>query len=173
MTEIWKPIPGTNGTYEASSLGRIRSVDRAVGHRWGGTAIKRGQVLVPIVDINGYFTVSICAANASRRLRVHRLVAAAFFPGGAGEVNHKDFDKTHNAPSNLEWVTHALNQRHAADGQRFSARRNPARAKKMTSEKVEELRKARKAGATFAELSKQFGISGATAFRIVRGDIWA
>ena len=173
MTETWKPIPSTGGMYEASSLGRIRSIDREVGHRWGGTATKKGRVLSPIVDRDGYHTVSICRAGTGRRLRVHRLVAETFHPGGCGEVNHKDFDKANNRPENLEWVAHAENQRHAGDGMRFSARRNPARARKMTPESVDALRKARADGATYARLSADFGISTATALRIVRGDIWA
>lgn len=35
MDEIWKPIPGFEGYYEASNLGRIRSVERIVRGRWG------------------------------------------------------------------------------------------------------------------------------------------
>lgn len=171
--EFWKLIPSAHGLYEASSFGRIRSLDREVGHRWGGKAVKKGKVLSPIIDPDGYHTVTICRAGSGRRLRVHRLVAETFHPNGCGEVNHKDFDKGNNRPENLEWVSHEENQRHAANGLRFSARRNPARARKMTPESVEALLKARAAGATYARLSTEFGISRKTAFKIVRGDIWA
>ena len=33
MGETWKPVPGYGGHYEASSIGRIRSVDRVVVKR--------------------------------------------------------------------------------------------------------------------------------------------
>ena len=40
-TEIWKPIPAFEGLYEASSSGRIRSLDRITAH---GTT-RKGRVL--------------------------------------------------------------------------------------------------------------------------------
>ena len=38
-TEIWKAVPGYEGLYEVSDLGRVRSVDRfyECASRWGGT----------------------------------------------------------------------------------------------------------------------------------------
>ena len=60
----------------------------------------------------GYLHVSI----NGRRKDVHRLVAECFVPKPAGEdleVNHKDGDKLNNHASNLEWVSHLENVRHA------------------------------------------------------------
>ena len=111
--EVWKPIPGYDGKYEASDLGRIRSVDRLAravsksGKEYFRLA--RGRVLrpglcrgYPIVNPHPYGTVA-----------VHLLVARTFVPQTAVEVNHKDGVKTNCSVSNLEWVSKRENQLHA------------------------------------------------------------
>ena len=59
----------------------------------------------------GYCNVNI----NGRPVAVHRLVAECFCerPPGNVEVNHKDGNKLNNHFSNLEWVTHLENVRHA------------------------------------------------------------
>lgn len=173
MQEIWKPIAGFSGLYEVSSLGNVRSNDREVGHRWGGKAIKRGKLLKPRNDKDGYLFVTLCAGGISIGAKVHRLVAEHFLPpSDLNEVNHKDFNKANNAAENLEWSTRKANQVHARDGGRFSASLNPKRAKKLNLETARQVRAAREEGATYAALAEQFGISAPTAFKIVRGEIW-
>lgn len=173
MQEIWKPIAGFSGLYEVSSLGNVRSNDREVGHRWGGKAIKRGKLLKPRKDKDGYLFVTLCAGGISNGAKVHRLVAEHFLPpSDLNEVNHKDFNKANNAVENLEWSTRKANQVHARDGGRFSASSNPKRSKKLNLETVRQVRAAREEGATYAALAEQFGISASTALKIVRGEIW-
>lgn len=43
MGETWKPVPGYGGHYEASSIGRIRSVDRVVVKRHQSGKLIQGQ----------------------------------------------------------------------------------------------------------------------------------
>ena len=173
MQEIWKPIAGFSGLYEVSSLGNVRSNDREVGHRWGGKAIKRGKILKPRKDKDGYLFVTLCAGGIPIGAKVHRLVAEHFLPhSDLNEVNHKDFNKANNAAENLEWVTRKANHEHARAGGRFSASSNPKRAKKLSIESARQVRAAREGGATYAALAEQFGISAPTALKIVRGEIW-
>lgn len=174
MTEIWLPIADTLGAYEVSSLGRVRSLDREVGHRWGGVAVKRGKVLKPRVDKDGYLFVTLYGRGFGIHGKLHRLVAAAFLPPSAlPEVNHQDLDKTNNAATNLEWSSRKGNQEHASDSGLFAARSNPKRAKKMTPESVDSLRSDRaQLGMTFAALGEKYGISGPTACRIFKGEVW-
>ena len=50
MNEIWKDIEGYEGLYQASSEGRVRSLDRVVKHNYGGTAVKKGMRIKQITD---------------------------------------------------------------------------------------------------------------------------
>ena len=36
MKEVWKDVPGYEGYYKASNLGKIKSVERIVKHNCGG-----------------------------------------------------------------------------------------------------------------------------------------
>lgn len=102
--EIWKDIPGYEGLYQASTDGYIRSLDRKIPMR-GGIQTRRGRVLKPIVNIDGYYTVMLCKDGNRRIWRVHQLVAMAFIsnPNKYCVVNHKNEIKTDNRACNLEW----------------------------------------------------------------------
>lgn len=53
MAEQWKAIVGYEGSYEVSDLGQVRSLDREVPHRAGGTRTARGRSRSRKVVING------------------------------------------------------------------------------------------------------------------------
>lgn len=117
--EIWKDIPGYEGRYQASDLGRVRSVDREVrtmhrGTTWGVRRIL-GRVLVPQPQNSGYLLVHLYAEGRRRALTVHTLVARTFIPNPLKlpEVNHRDTNKSHCEVDNLEWSSSSGNKRHA------------------------------------------------------------
>lgn len=68
---------------------------------------------------NGYCKLNIRLKDGSdKTLSIHRLVAMAFNPVpnmDILEVNHIDGNKDNNHISNLEWVTHYDNMKHARD----------------------------------------------------------
>ncbi|MGK9222042.1 MULTISPECIES: NUMOD4 motif-containing HNH endonuclease [unclassified Microbacterium] len=107
--EQWSPIPGHAG-YEASTLGRIRSVDRVIPHggKSGTTRTLRGRVLRPCPNgPYGYLSVML---GAGCRRYVHRLVAATFLgPVEGMDVDHGDDDPSNNAVTNLTIMPHADN----------------------------------------------------------------
>ena len=39
--EEWRDIPGYEGIYQVSSIGRVKSLPKMVGHNWGG--LKNGR----------------------------------------------------------------------------------------------------------------------------------
>ena len=63
MQEIWKDIPGYEGLYQASNLGRIRS-------------FKCNKVLIlrPQRIRNGYYMVALYLNNVKKNTSVNRLV---------------------------------------------------------------------------------------------------
>lgn len=73
--------------------------------------IDNGFIYKNIKKSTGYYEVSINGKGRS----LHRLVAKAFCDGyeDGKEVNHIDGDKSNNKASNLEWVDHNTNLRHA------------------------------------------------------------
>ena len=194
--EEWREIPGLEGTgYEASNLGRVRSVVLMVGGR----------------DRRGYPTVSLRRAtdgfgeHKSPHWNTHVLVARAFLgrrPTGL-EVNHKDGCLTNNRLDNLEYVTHVENVQHAhrlglIDYKKISAKlcgrilspetrqkvgrtqrerglhrgeSNPAA--RLTEVAVRQIRHLRERGMTQMAIAARFGVSQFTVWRIVSGVGWA
>jgi hypothetical protein len=120
-SEEWKTIPDTDGLYEASSLGRIRSNSRVVIVRCKCGEVKRtmrikGRVLKPWIDVGRYEVLRLCVGGEQKQSSVHRLVALAFHgDGGDLIVNHIDGIKGNNRPENLEWVTYSENMVHALE----------------------------------------------------------
>lgn len=116
MNEIWKDIKDYECSYQVSSLGRIRSLDRYVGHRWGGQAFKKGKIKKTNIGKNGYMLVRLSSPEKSKTHTVHRLVAKAFISNTKNKpmVNHKDGNRLNNKVENLEWATAKENINHGA-----------------------------------------------------------
>ena len=112
MTELefWKPVGGFEGLYEVSNLGRVKSVERIVGGRWGKYTVKE-KFRKLNRDKDGYLTVTLYSNGGAKKFMVHRLVAESFIPNphNLPEINHKDEDKTNNCADNLEWCTTCYN----------------------------------------------------------------
>ena len=108
--EIWKPIPGFNDWYEASSLGRIRSKPRVIHQSNGNKQHRKGAILKP-GTARGYKMVVLCADGKRKSVTVHSVVALAFLgPREPGiQVRHKDGTRDNNKVSNLEYGTRSEN----------------------------------------------------------------
>lgn len=107
--EEWKIVPSFPD-YEASSLGRIRSIDR--GNVWNGKvdSHRDGKILKPGISGTGYYTVAI----NSKTQKVAWLVAEAFYGDRTGNVvNHKNGDKTCDWVTNIEYTDYSGNNLHA------------------------------------------------------------
>lgn len=119
--EIWKPIPGYEGFYEVSSLGRIRGVDRVIVRKSGEKYHVKGAILAPTKRKNGgYLTIGLRREGSQKTHKIHRLVMLAFVgepPEGKYEVDHKDGDPENNRLSNLEYVSKKENYMRMAANQ--------------------------------------------------------
>ena len=114
MKEEWRKIKGFLEKYEASNLGRIRSLDSFVEYSDGRSVFKKGRVLTPTFDKRGYGRVCLRRSdNSKAKMLVHQLVAIAFLnhrPNGWGlVVDHKDENKCNNTLSNLRLITNREN----------------------------------------------------------------
>lgn len=113
-TERWLPIPGYEGYYEVSDLGRVRSLDRWTTDRLGRRRFRRAQVLTPNFNsYTGRYYVNLCRDAVPRTRPIYRLVIEAFRgprPDGM-EACHSDGDCTNDRLSNLRWDTVSENRR--------------------------------------------------------------
>lgn len=167
FAEEWLPVVGWEGYYEASNLGRVRSVPRLSSHgHWVTGTLLRQQI-----NPRGYFTVHLSKDNRSRTLRVHLLVAYAFIGLRplAKFLDHIDGNKLNNHASNLEYVTHRENCRRAmALGNWYRhppGEDNPSA--KLTDAQINEMRRLHAEGMTQRKLSRLFEISNQHVSRII------
>ena len=109
--EIWKDIPGYEGLYQVSNLGRVKSF-----RIWTGTMyVNKEHILINNIEKSGYARVFLRKNNKTTAIRVHRLVAQVFLnnPNNYTCVNHKDENKQNNKVDNLEWCTREYNNRYS------------------------------------------------------------
>jgi hypothetical protein len=178
--ETWRDIPGHQG-YQASSLGRIRSLDRKQKNmsRWG-TLVERvlaGKILKHWINKKGYHYVNLGAGQNNRK-EVHYWIASTFMgerPTGF-EINHKDGNKNNNAPDNLEFVTRGENIRHA-----FANKLNHSGSKhgisKLNESQVVEIRQALKGKRKrmrpyYSEIASTYRVDRKTIEAIAKNKTW-
>lgn len=108
--EIWKPVPGYEGLYEASTLGNVRGLKHKKNLKPSASRKRLG--------------VNLCKGTTVRYRRVHLIIAETFLgkaPIGC-EVNHKNLNPADNRIENLEYITpeenitHYVNTKIAGNG---------------------------------------------------------
>ena len=76
--ERWKPVPGWEGLYEASSLGRARSLPRMAMTGRAGMKLRPGRILKPHRSPRGYLYVNFSRPGFRQTFQVHVLVMLTF-----------------------------------------------------------------------------------------------
>lgn len=111
-TERWNSIPGFDGRYEVSDMGRVRVTSAGFGKSAWFKAT--GGVMKQYANSDGYLALSLTHPDGKKRpIAAHRLVLIAFVgPCPAGmECCHRNGIRTDNALSNLRWGTEVENAR--------------------------------------------------------------
>lgn len=153
----WRTIPG-HERYEVSSGGRVQ---------------RKAYELTGSVT-RGYRQVVLGRGNWAY---VHQLVARAFLgtaPEGM-EVNHKNGNKSDNRIENLEYLSHADNNRHGHRLKGYSRRPRPTMKGTGNPRAIlgwEDVRQIRQSKESQARLAQRYGVCQATISYARRGKTW-
>lgn len=178
--EVWRPIPGHPG-YEASSLGRVRSMPGLV---WiarderGYWRPRQGRVLKAWPVAHGYVAVGLAGGV---KVGVHRLVAFAFHgqpPSDGHESAHRNGNAGDNRASNLRWRTRTENEQEKRDHGTYFRRARLLGERhhkaKLTEADIVSIRAVYTGQrGEIAAIAIQFGVARSTIGRIVRGRAWS
>ena len=169
LQEEWRAIPEFEN-YEASSLGRIRSLDHLSSD---GRRIS-GRILKPWLAAGRYHYVSL---GQAKKAGVHRLVCKAFHgvPPIEMEAAHRDGNSLNNSPDNLVWATRAENEQHKREHgtydrprvfkQPHHKKRGPAPSRHP---RADEMIAMRNLGATIKEVADAMGMSKSGAHGVLK-----
>lgn len=176
--EKWKSIPGFNGAYEASNLGRIRrcvTVSKRGGR--GHDSGEAGHIMALIVNWDGYVRCALWDGHKQKFSPVHRLVALAFHgdpPTKNHIINHKDGVKGNNVPDNIEWVTRSENHYHSLNVLKNKPSHGEKHWKSVLNENaVRDIRSRVSAGEMQKTLAEYYGVTQGHISFIVSRKLWA
>lgn len=127
--EIWKDVPGYEGYYQVSNMGRVRSLDRTIPHPRLYRQFVKGRILKQkaVKDFNRTtgdamisLQVALAMENTTHYHNVRRLVYTAFkkkidFRKDGLYVINKDGDGYNNRLTNLELASKSKKQRRSIE----------------------------------------------------------
>ena len=105
--EIWKDIPGYEGLFQASTFGRIKSLEKLVHRKNNRYYIRNEKIIKTFISNSGYERTQLYKNGIQKNFSVHRLVWLTFkgqIPEGM-QINHIDENKFNNRLDNLELMT--------------------------------------------------------------------
>lgn len=169
----WRVLDDSNGLYEVSSEGQVRSVVIR-----GVSGKPRGKELRCNTNRKGYkwFRIEFLDGN-NKRQYLHRVVALAFLgpcPEGM-QVNHRDGNKLNNAVENLEYVTCGENIRHGWANGLYNAdhcRGESNNRAVLTEQDVRDIR-AVYPSMSLRQLAGKYNVSKYNIWSIVKRKTWA
>lgn len=158
MHEEWKDIPGYEGLYSASNLGRIKSKH----------AIKK-QTLSKYTKHQKRFRVTLTKDGKSKQFLSHTLVATTFLgiPHEGMYVCHKDGDATNNNITNLYYGTRHQNMADSIKHDTFSMGERHPCCKLSTKDAIDIVL----SGEHYQKVALRYDIHPFTVHKIRRGKV--
>jgi hypothetical protein len=169
MEELWLDIPGTDGAYRVSDMGRVKSVCRTIIDKNGHKRMIFEKVLKPI-NSKRYHVFNILFTTKRSVYKAHVLVLTAFVgQRPAGMLGcHNDGDPTNNRLDNLRWDTPLGNSRDAirhgvlATGERVHGAI-------LTERAVREIRSDHRSS---SEIAPEYGVSSRAVWQVRTRRTW-
>lgn len=170
--EVWKSIPGYDGLYEVSNLGRVKRYSKR---------FKEGYIFryPPKTIYSGYYRIGLLDKNRKiKTWQYSTLVMITFKPYLGNEyveVNHKDGNKLNNNIDNLEWVTPKQNVKHSYDiGIHKPLKGVSNGCAKLTDNNIRDIKRLYDGKKyTIYDLGRMFGCSGQNIWCILKGKKWS
>lgn len=184
MSEEFRPIPGFEGRYEVSSLGRVRALGKpkTFRQRYGGEwkIVTRGRqdvIMSPHETWDSYLRVTLSPETGKpRHYSIHVLVAMAFHPNpnGLPEVAHIDHNRQNNRPENLKWASRSGNHSDSVIENRYAlAGPNTGRKRTFTADEVRAIRQRFADGEKQSEIARSLGVRQEQIRKIISRERWS
>jgi len=161
FTETWKAVPGYEGLYEASDMGRVRSL--AGYRRWPR---KEPRMMSPTFISDGYLKTRLVDKDGRlKNFNIARMVAMAFLglpPSPLHEVDHINENRADDRLGNIRWLTRSENQR----------RRRPetyVNKLRLPDEDINRIKLLLALGAKQCVLAQRYGVHFTTISKIKNG----
>lgn len=111
MNEEWRPIAGYEGYYEASNLGRVRSLDRYIDYTCQGEhkkMFKHSKMITPRCCGGNIPYIQLMKDANPIMYRLDTLIATIWIsnPNNHSCVIHRDDNYMNNCINNLEWASY-------------------------------------------------------------------
>lgn len=162
--ERWKIIPESNGWYEISDLGRVRSW---YNNKWG--RLQSPRIKKPSNNGVGYWWIKV--SEQAPKMYIHRLVARAFLGDSDLQVNHINGNPSDNRLCNLEYVTHSVNMKHAVLVLGKN-RGEQVASSKLTEQDVRSIKRRLATGEMQKHIAADFNVYQSTISDIATGRQW-
>jgi hypothetical protein len=163
--EIWKDVANSNGKYQVSNYGRVRSF---------AYDSENPRVMKQCI-INNFNAVSLKINMKSTTIYTHKLVAAAWLEKpdeNSKHVIHLDYNVRNNHVANLKYATHEDVVLHQREREKDPNRKKQINNSKLNEKDVAILKSMIERGVPNVTIAKLFRISDMQVVRIKRGENW-